>query len=159
MKSNSKKSTLLYMGTPKMTWGIDKLRGYLLERLPGNEDDTSEDRLRDLLAEVEPEWSTNRLSNCCGAVEVGLFRTYTADLFDNLLEPCERRVTRAMVVAAVALNLLEADDNGSCYIATTIPTQRQGINALRELGFKVVDSFVNASTKNTVTLWKIVIAR
>ena len=49
---------------------------------------------------------------------------------------------------------LDAEGDGArVFMATTISSQKNAVKQLREHGFKVISTFRNVETKNTVTIW------
>jgi hypothetical protein len=50
-------------------------------------------------------------------------------------------------------DLREAKRSVSAVIATTVPSQRQAIKALKASGFVALRRFKNGNSGNTVTLW------
>ena len=73
---------------------------------------------------------------CCGAEEFGnLYAT-------------------AKEIKAQFLSAIEStEDRPGAYIATTVPSQRSAVAALKSLKFRKVFTFTNSKTGNKVTLW------
>jgi len=89
-----------------------------------------------------------QLAFCCGVMEVGSLRT--EEIFQEELEDDDSPLDYATLVKAG-----ERVSDSPCEIATTIPSQRQAIAALKALGFRKVLSFTNGSggRGNRVTMW------
>lgn len=82
---------------------------------------------------------TTELEGCCG---VKVFYDFSRpDAFDD--RPLKARLTAAV----------ESEADGGIGIATTIPSQRNAVKALRSLGFKVIKRFKNPTTRNTISMW------
>jgi hypothetical protein len=92
---------------------------------------------------------TSVFSYCCGANEMPAGTLATRTLRKTLAQQAED--------LEEALNdetfSMQAGEFPGALIATTIPSQRQSISALKANKFKKVFTFTNPNTGNKVTLW------
>lgn len=92
---------------------------------------------------------TNQFQYCCGAEEISGFYGTSSEI--------KARIKAYLDQQLDFIKDYEADGDmgeiAGAYIATTIPSQRPAITALRALKFKEVFTFVNPGTGNKVTLW------
>lgn len=92
---------------------------------------------------------TSMFNHCCGANEMPAHLWTTKTLRRALAQQAED--------LEEALNdetfSMQAGEFPGALIATTIPSQRQSISALKANKFKKVFTFTNPGTNNKVTLW------
>jgi len=90
----------------------------------------------------------NDFQHCCGAVEIGNFYGTARSIrqfIQGEIESCQEAVKDGS-------DLDYVETYGSM-IATTIPSQRSAVTALKSLKFKKVFTFQNPNTGRPVTLW------
>lgn len=86
---------------------------------------------------------------CCGAEEIGnLAGLTTKSLRKTLKEEAKEREKCRTGDSCYMLS-----DFKGAWIATTVPSQRGAIRALKANKFKKVFTFTNPGTNNKVTLW------
>ena len=91
----------------------------------------------------------NDFQHCCGAVEIGNF-SGTARAIRQFIQGEIERCQEAIKDGGGDLDYVVT--YGSM-IATTIPSQRSAVTALKGLKFKKVFTFQNPNTGRPVTLW------
>ena len=87
------------------------------------------------------------MNYCCGILEVGDFDTN----YDNNGVFISRNPKKMLLALREELNC--TGDNYTAAIATTIPSQRVAIAALRACKFQPLKTFKSASTGSRITLW------
>ena len=90
---------------------------------------------------------------CCGAIEIGDFPDLDAYAYSYDNGPM-REVSLRQATKWLAKDLRNSLMGGRLYIATTIPSQRVAVAALKSAGFRRVGSWTNSNTRKRVTMWK-----
>jgi len=89
--------------------------------------------------------------HCCGAVEIGEFGSANyQQVKSSILTTINDYKSEVTMAQEDGFDPVEVP---GAMVATTVPSQRPAIRALKALKFKQALTFVNPGTGNKVTLW------